>query len=134
MINKMLRYFKLDLIPEEAVLGMADPIEKKRRDRKELTLTLVMYCGVWLGVVVQRLLDLWQKGIPVTLDSFGKVYIVFALIVATAIFPAIFPKIFGKHPGNAVNAFTPGHFFVQFCLAFEQGFFWIGLIGLISPK
>ena len=93
-----------------------------------------MYCGVWLGVVVQRLLDLWQKGIPVTLDSFGKAYIIFALIVATAIFPAIFPKIFGKHPGNTINAFTPGHFFVQFCLAFELGFFWIGLIGFIAPK
>jgi hypothetical protein len=131
---KILRYFKLDLIPDVAVLGMASPVEMRRKNVRELSLTLLMYAGVWLGVIVQRLLELWQNKIPVTFDSFGKVYIVFALIVATAIFPAVFPKIFGHHPASKITAFSPGHYFVQFCLAFEQGFFWIGLIGLIAPK
>jgi hypothetical protein len=131
---KILDYFKLNILPTEAVLGFENPIEKRKRERKELYLTIVMYIGVWLGVIVQHLLDLWQKSVPVTIQSFGKVYIIFALIVATAIFPAIFPKIFGKHPTKSISVFSPSHFFVQFCLAFEQGFFWIGLIGLIAPK
>jgi hypothetical protein len=131
---KILNYFKLDLLPEEAVLRMESPLEQRRKQLEELYLTLVMYFGVWLGVVVQRLLDLWQKGTPVTLDSFGKAYIIFAVIVATAIFPAVFPKVFGHRPTKAIAAVTPGHLFLQFCMAFEQGFFWVGLIGLITPK
>ena len=93
-----------------------------------------MYAGVWLGVLGQRVLALWQQGTPITFEAFGKIYIVVALIVATVIFPAVFPKIFGKRPANTIKAITPGRFFVQFCLAFEQGFFWLSLIALITPK
>jgi len=130
----ILEYFDLGLLPEEAVLGPKSQAEKNKRNFKRFLMTLLMYASVWLGVLGQKVLALQQAGMPVNWDNFGQGFPLAALIIATALFPTVFPKVFAKMPARPKKAGAGGWFFVQLCVAFQQGFFWQALLSLIVPK
>jgi hypothetical protein len=130
----ILQYFDLGLIPEEARLGSQSENEKKRRAQKRFGVTLLMYIFVWLGILGQKVLALQQAGMPINWENFGQGFPLVALIIATALFPAVFPKVFAKMSVKSQKAGAGGWFFVQLCVAFQQGFFWQSLLSLLSPK
>lgn len=130
----ILKYFDLGLLPEEAVLGSKSQNQKNRRNFKRFLVTLLMYAFVWLGILGQKILALQQAGIPINWDSFGQGFPLIALIIATALFPTVFPKVFIKMPTKSKKDGAGGWFFVQLCVAFQQGFFWQALLSLIVPK
>jgi hypothetical protein len=130
----ILKYFDLGLMPEEAVLGTKPKSEKRKTDVKRFFITLLMYAFVWLGILGQKILALQQAGTAITWQNLGDGFALVALIVATALFPTVFPKVFVKMPAKSKKAGAGGWFFVQLCVAFQQGFFWQALLSLIVPK
>ncbi len=131
---KLLKYFDLGFLPEEAILGSKPQAEKNRRSFKRFLVTLLMYVFVWLGILGQKTLALQQAGTPINWENFGQGFPLIALIIATALFPAVFPKVFVKMPARSQKAEAGGWFFVQLCVAFQQGFLWQALLSLIIPK
>lgn len=127
-------YFDLGLMPDEAVLGARTVSEKNRRNRNRFLVTLLMYVFVWLGILGQKVLSLYQAGLLVNWENLGQGFTLIALVIATAIFPSVFPKVFVKMPAKSQRAGAGGWFFVQLCVAFQQGFFWQALLSLIIPK
>ncbi len=127
-------YFDLGLMPDEAVLGTRTVSEKNRRNRNRFLVTLLMYVFVWLGILGQKVLSLYQAGLLVNWENLGQGFTLIALMIATAIFPSVFPKVFVKMPAKSQRAGAGGWFFVQLCVAFQQGFFWQALLSLIIPK
>lgn len=129
-----LHYFDLELMPEEAVLGGKSKAEKQKRNIQRFLVTLLMYVFVWLGVLGQKVLALHQEGSPINWQSLGDGFLFVALVIATVIFPVVFPKVFVKMPAKAQKSGDGGWFFVQLCVAFQQGFFWQSILALIAPK
>lgn len=129
----VLDYFNLDLMPEEPVLGSKNKDEKQRRARRRTWLTIRMYLAAWLGVISQRLLTLYHEGQPFDWDHFDPIYLMIALIIATVIFPLVFPRAFVKMPKHTRWVGTQSWRMVQFCIAFQQGFFWQALLSLLTP-
>jgi hypothetical protein len=128
------KYFDLGLMPDEAVLGSKTESEKNKRNRNRFLVTLLMYVFVWLGILGQKVLSLYQAGLPVSWENLGQGFTLAALVIATAIFPSVFPKVFVKMPTKPKKSGAGGWFFVQLCVAFQQGFFWQALLSLIIPK
>jgi hypothetical protein len=126
----VLKYFDLGLLPEEPELGK----RKRARARKRVLLTLLVYFGIWLGVVGQKLLALHQVGIPLTWENIGSINLLVALVIATTIFPMAVPRVFTKLPARARATGEFGRVALQFCTAFQQGFFWQALLELLRPK
>jgi hypothetical protein len=129
----ILNYFDLGLMPQEAVLGTKTQAEKQKRAFKRILVTLLMYVFVWLGIVGQKVLALHQAGTSLNWQNFGDGFLLMALVIATAIFPTVFPKVFVKMPAKSQKSGAGGWFFVQCCVAFQQGFFWQALINLLKP-
>lgn len=129
---KIFQYFELGPMPEEAVLGSKTQAAKNRRKTERFLITLLMYAFVWFGILGQRILVLQQAEIPINSENLGQGFPIVALIIATALFPAVFPKTFAKMPASAQKA-GGGWFFVQLCVAFQNGFFWQTLLSLIVP-
>jgi hypothetical protein len=127
-------YFDLGLMPQEVVLGSKTKAEKQKRDFKRFMITFLMYGVVWLGILAQKVMALQQEGTPITWQNLGDGFLLVALIIATALFPTVFPKVFVKMPAKTQKAGAGGWFFVQLCVAFQQGFFWQALLSLIMPK
>jgi hypothetical protein len=130
----VLQYFDLELLPDEAVFGSKSKDEKNWRAVKRFLVTLLMYACVWLGILGQKALALQQAGSTVNWENMGQGFPLAALIIATALFPTVFPKTFVKMSSKAQKAGAGGWFFVQLCMAFQQGFFWQALLSLIMPK
>jgi hypothetical protein len=128
------KYFDLDLMPDEAVLGPKTKSEKTKHNRNRFLVTLLMYVFVWLGILGQKVLSLYQEGLPISWENIGQGFTLVALVVATAIFPSVFPKVFVKISTKSKKSGAGGWFFVQLCVAFQQGFFWQALLGLLIPK
>jgi hypothetical protein len=122
-----LRYFNLGLLPDEAALG--GKAAHQRRVRKRTLLTLLVYAGVWLGVLAQKLLVINQAGQQFTWANLNPVNLLVALVISTAIYPLVVPRVFSKLPSQGGGEF--GKVLLQFCTAFQQGFFWQALLGLI---
>lgn len=126
------KYFDLDILQAEADLGPSSKDQaarKKARLQKSLWLTLLMYLVVFLGVVSENLLR-WAQTKPLSGASFFEIgQFVSALIIATAIFPHVFPKLFGKMKGPrfGYEDLAPHLRFLQFSVAFQNGFFWQSL-------
>lgn len=131
---KLLHYFDLGLAPDEAVLGQRTKAQKRKRNLQQLFLTFTMYVFVWLGILGQRILTLYNAGIPVNRETIRPEFLLVAFAIATAIFPAVFPKTFAKMPKEAQKVGTVGWFIVQLCVSFQQGFFWQALLSLIVSK
>lgn len=127
------KYFDLGLMPEEPELGSKSSKTQKKKNLNRLLTTLLMYLCVWLGIIGQKLLTMNQSGVPITWENLGWAEPLIALIIATAIFPLVFPKIFTKMPARARKA-EGSWFFVQLCVAFQNGFFWQALLSLITPR
>jgi hypothetical protein len=127
------KYFDLDLMPEEPELGSKSKKVKNKRKAKQISITLLMYLFVWLGIIGQKLMQLYQEGQPVSWGNLGQGFLLITFVVATAIFPTVFPKVFAKMPARARKA-EGGWFIVQLCVAFQNGFFWQALLSLIVPK
>lgn len=127
---KILDYFDLGFVPEEAELGTKQKSTQKSRRNKRLLLTLLIYLFVWLGVLGQKFLASLQAGE----NSLGQGFPVVALIIATALFPAVFPKTFNKRPSGMQKSDPNVWYFLQICVAFQNGFFWQALLGLLTPK
>jgi hypothetical protein len=130
---KILEYFDLGLLPEHAVLGTKTQNQKQKREIKRFLVTLLMYVFVWLGVLGQKILSLHQDGVSITWQALGDGFALVALVIATVLFPSVFPKVFVKMPVKQQNADAGGWFWVQCCVAFQQGFFWQALLSLIAP-
>ena len=126
------QYFDLGLEPDEAVLGAPTKAEKQRKNIRRFLVTLLMYAFVWLGVLGQKVLALQQAGTALTGENLGQNFPLAALIISTAIFPVAFPKIFVKMSAKAQKSGAGGWFFVQLCVAFQQGFFWQALLSLLK--
>lgn len=126
-------YFDLGLFPEEAELGSKKEMTKKRRKQKHFFITILFYLFLWLGILSQRYMELYQSETSLNWSNFGQEFPVIAFIVATAIFPLVFPKVFAKMPARARKA-EGSWFFVQLCVAFQNGFFWQALLSLIAPR
>ncbi|GAB4483029.1 MAG: hypothetical protein OHK0031_06030 [Anaerolineales bacterium] len=130
----ILHYFDLGLMPQEAMLGKKTPAEEQKSALKRFGVTLLMYAFVWLGILGQKILALQQAGTPVSWQNLGDGFILTAFVIATALFPTVFPKVFVKMPAKQSKAGAGGWFFVQLCVAFQQGFFWQALLSLMMPK
>lgn len=131
---KLFSYFDLGLRQHSLVLGKKTRKEEEREDRQGLLLTVLMYVFVWLGVLSQKVMALWQTQQPINLETMGSSYLLVALIIATVIFPAVFPKILQKEPEHAQKNRKSAWLVAKMCLAFQQGFFWQSLLSLITPK
>lgn len=130
---KVFRYFDLGFYQEEAELGTKKPSTKKKRDLKRFLATILVYVFIWLGILGQRIMELQQTGSPISWINLGQGFPLVALIIATTIFPVVFPKTFVKMPAR-LQKDGVGWFFVQLCVAFQNGFFWQSLLSLITPK
>lgn len=124
-----LNYFDLAVLPPELTLGPADKKARARRARQRFWLTLAMYVGVLLGVLGENLLTRAAAGESLTLASFGGWHVLTAVIVACVIFPQVFPRIFGRMPvAEAGVSPSANRHILQFCVAFQNGFFWQALL------
>jgi len=122
LLLAVLNYFDLGVLPPQPVLG------KKKSNR--LWISLVMYCGVILGVLCENWLGLIKTNQPFSLATFGIERVLFAVIIATAVFPNVFPKVFGRESASQ-TAVPAQRRFLQFCVAFQNGFFWQALLKLL---
>jgi len=123
-----LNYFDLGLAPPELTLGPADKKARAQRARRRFWLTLAMYVGVLLGVLGENLL-VRAAGEPLTLPLFDGWRVLTAVVVACVIFPQVFPRIFGRMPaGEAGGSHSANRRILQFCIAFQNGFFWQALL------
>ena len=89
---------------------------------------------VWLGILGQRILTLYDAGSPVNWGTIRPDFLLVAFAVAAAIFPTVFPKTIVRMPKEAQKVGTAGWFIVQLCISFQQGFFWQALLSLIAFK
>ena len=130
-------YFSLGFQTDNPVFGKKETkevLEQKKMERKNFWLTIGMYVAVWLGVIGQKLMSIYQEGKPITWDGIGIGGLLLSLVIATVIFPQVFPRAFAKMPRVDRNVEGGNWRFVQFCIAFQQGFFWQSLITLLTPK
>jgi hypothetical protein len=93
-----------------------------------------MYGGVILGVLCENWLGLAKSNQPFSIGAFGIERVVFAVVVATTVFPSVFPKIFGKESVSQTTTIPFQRRFLQFCVAFQNGFFWQALLKLLAPS
>jgi hypothetical protein len=118
------RYFGLGLLEPKLVLG---PDQSQRISFGAIVLVLLMYLGVFLGVIAEYVLESLRSSgadtISIGLAGFYKGW-----LVATLLFPLVCPKIFnmsgfgsgaGPIEGNSLMGRA-----LQFFVAFENGFFW----------
>lgn len=127
---RLLNYFDLGILPPEPVLGKKGKRseEQRRRELKKLLWTLLMYGGVFLGILAENWLELYN-----TKSAWEWERVVVAVIIATLTFPQVFPKLFAKQEPDTEDGESPAQWrFVQFCVAFQNGFFWQALVGQIS--
>jgi hypothetical protein len=117
------KYFDLGLMPDEAVLGSKTESEKNKRNRNRFLVTLLMYVFVWLGILGQKVLSLYQAGLPVSWENLGQGFTLVALVIATAIFPSVFPKVFVKCPQNPKNREREAGFLSNYVWPFNKVFF-----------
>ena len=134
-------YFDLGILPlAEPTLGsarkkLAKETRRKAQARKRLWLTVLMYLGVCLGVMAQVLMSTLGAGQPFNWATAGPGSILLSLIVATVVFPQVFPKVFGKMDERLASSGSDlgaGKRVIQFCVAFQNGFFWQALLASIG--
>lgn len=120
-------YFDLGILPEKPMLGR----RRKPKARERLLWTILMYVGVVVGVFAEYISGLYGPRGRFDFSLFDPFQVVFALIIATLIFPQIFPKVFGKmkiDEAEANDEPASVRYVVQFCVAFQNGFFWQALV------
>jgi hypothetical protein len=122
---QLLNYFDLGLLPDELTLGPKEKAAKARLARQRFWLTLVMYFGVFLGVLGEQFLGLLKANQSLSWSTLFSPRLLIALIVAILIFPQVFPKVFGKMSSTKADGYRH---FLQFCIAFQNGFFWQALL------
>ena len=105
---------------------------RKKRASKRFWLTLAMYFGLLLGILCEHWLGLIKANQPLTWASFGFERVLVADVVATAIFPHVFPKVFGRGEGSLRANLPVNQHILQFCVAFQNGFFWESLLKLLT--
>jgi len=131
VLENLVKYFDLGIVPEKPMLGGR---RKKARAKQRFLWTILIYIGVFLGVVAEHMLDLYASESGLDFSSFDPSLALFALIIATLIFPQVFPKVFGKMKMEdaEIGDEPPSvRYVVQFCVAFQNGFFWQALIARI---
>ena len=134
IIYAILDYFDLGIMPHRPILGEPEEDEKKRakkRARQRFWLTLAMYVGVSLGVLGENVVSLFNAGKPVDWGSFGVTRLLVALVITTVIFPQVFARIFDEKARKR-DKVPASERFVQFCVAFQNGFFWPPFIRAIG--
>ncbi len=130
----ILDYFDLGILPEEVEFGKPKEDEErkaKERARQRLWLTLVMYVGVFLGVLGENVVSLFNAGKSIDWDTFGVGRLLVALVITTVIFPQVFPRIFDEKARKREKV-PAGERLLQFCVAFQNGFFWPPFIKAIG--
>jgi|GEM_PF-1835903 len=127
-------YFDLGFTQSVLKLGKKTRKEEQRESRRGMLITLLMYACVWLGVLGQKVMELWQAKQEISLENMGSGYLLVALVIATVIFPVVFPKVFAKAAQHPKQSEASAWFVAQLCVAFQQGFFWQSLLSLIAPK
>jgi len=141
-MDSLLDHFDLGILPPaEPTLGGEEKDGAKRkarrraRARKRLWFTLLMYFGVFLVVLGEAVMSLFKSGKPFDWEIFGPGRFLLALVIATVIFPQVFPKVFGKMEEETVGSkgdLGVDKRVVQFCIAFQNGFFWQALLKSVS--
>lgn len=125
----LVNYFDLGLLSTTLALGPKDEAARAKRAWQRFWLTALMYVGVVLGVLGENLLSLLKAGTPVGWATFGGWRVLASVVIAIVIFPQVFPRVFGKRPTTEAGAPLSGDWrFLQFCIAFQNGFFWQALI------
>lgn len=117
-------YFFLDSTDEtEPVLGKPTKKELEKRRRKKITHTFLSYFFVTLGVLAQFLFGSYLLNKTQPINSVSYLQILLALIVGAAVFPSVYRSVgFDRkkpHP-------------IQYFLAFQNGFFWQGILQALS--
>lgn len=134
VIYAILDYFDLGILPERPRLGEPEEDEKKRirkKARQRFWLTLAMYVGVFLGVLGENVVSLFNAGKTLDWSSFGVTRLLVALVITTVIFPQVFPRIFDEKARKRGKV-PASERFLQFCVAFQNGFFWPPFIKAIG--
>lgn len=116
-------------IPHEEIAHPADTMPEKLElehptARPNKWLHLLIYGAIVLGVFASYMLEVLNKGAFPPLNQ-----TLIKLIVALIIGVVVFPSIYRKADLNPVN---PG--FMQFAVAFQNGFFWEALMKTISAS
>ena len=134
IIYAILDYFDLGILPERPRLGEPEENEKRRMRkmaRQRFWLTLAMYVGVFLGVLGENVVSLFNAGKSIDWDTFGVGRLLVALVITTVIFPQVFPRIFDEKARKREKV-PAGERLLQFCVAFQNGFFWPPFIKAIG--
>ena len=131
----ILRYFDLGFGNPVTLGGSREEQEKQRKAnaRRRVLLTLFMYFGVFLGVLGESIFRIVRTKSAVE-SAFDIGQLIVALILAVDFFPLVFPKLFGhmKGPKYGHEDLPFQERFLQFCLAFQNGFFWQSLVHMVA--
>jgi hypothetical protein len=130
----ILYYFDLRILPGKPMLGK-DKKERKqkaaKRARKRFWLTLGLYVAAFLGVLGENLISQFNASNTIDWSAFGLGRFLVALVITTVIFPPIFREAFAEMEREKPKA-AGSHRFIQFCVAFQNGFFWPALLRAVG--
>jgi hypothetical protein len=113
----VLGYFNLQIEPDEPQLG------RRRKSAKILRNTIVMYIGVFLGVLGRYIFANYLTGKRLDIGQLDPFWIIISLIVAAVVFPQVY-----KGTKFKIEAIDP----LQFFIAFQNGFFWQSILEVIA--
>ncbi len=93
----ILRYFSdLGILPDIETFGKKPEIDKEKERgknaRRRLWLTLGMYAAVFLGVLGENLVSMFNANNSIDWSTFGWLRFQVALVITTVIFPPIFRR------------------------------------------
>jgi F0F1-type ATP synthase assembly protein I len=119
-MKSILGYFDLGLLEEdeakEPSLGRRKRDKSRKvREREKTIWTLVLYFGVFLGVLGQQFLTKRAGFNPLT------------LVVSTILGTVVFPQVYRQ---AKLNARKPN--LMQFFIAFQNGFFWQNIMSTLA--
>lgn len=121
MAKTIAAYFDLGLFPFKPEFGQEEQAKERRRKRKKLFWTIVLYLGVCLGVLASFLMNP-LNGQELDLRAFDFSRLISAFITSMLIYPTIYKL--AKFDVEAPNI-------IQFFTAFQNGFFWEVMLNVV---
>jgi hypothetical protein len=124
MVNKLIEYFSLDLLPRRPHFGAEEELsrELKIRNVKKNLWTIALYFGVFFGVVSTSIIKMTegqlQSGSGMSLRA-----LMASFVISVVVYPYVFTTAkFDVDQPNIMQVF----------ISFQYGFFWERIIAMIK--